>query len=154
MNIGLEENERKAISAGLSALLADSYTLLLKTQNFHWNVRGSNFQELHSLFETQYHDLVEAVDLIAERIRALGYYAPATFAQFNQLKTISEDAGEGLPSPTMIAQLIEGHEAISSGARKLSLLTNQHHDEATLEILTERMKAHEKAAWMLRSLLA
>ncbi len=152
INIGINEKERKEIAEGLSRLLADSYTLYLKTHNFHWNVKGPMFQTLHLLFETQYTELALAVDLIAERIRALDFPAPATFKSFLELASIKED--EGVPkAEEMIAKLVDGNEAVAKTARSLFPKVDASHDEPTADILTQRMQIHEKNAWMLRSLL-
>ena len=153
INIGLEENDRRAIAEGLSRVLADTYTLYLKTHNFHWNVTGPMFQTLHLMFEQQYTELATAVDLIAERIRALGFPAPATYKQFASLTSISED--DGTPNaPEMIRQLVEGQEACVRTAREVFPTAEGANDQPTADLLTERMQVHEKTAWMLRSLLA
>lgn len=152
VNIGIEENERRAIVDGLSRLLADTYTLYLKTHNFHWNVTGPMFQTLHLMFEQQYNELALAVDLIAERIRALGFPAPATYSAFARLSSIKED--EGVPNATeMIRLLVEGQETVVRTARSIFPVVDQAHDEPTADLLTQRMQVHEKTAWMLRSLL-
>ena len=152
INIGISEKDRKAITDGLSHLLADSYTLYLKTHNFHWNVKGPMFQTLHLLFETQYTELALAVDLVAERIRALGYPAPGTYAEFAKLSSIAEP--KGVPTATaMIRELVEGQEAVTRTARSLLPLVGKVSDEPTADLLTQRMQLHEKNAWMLRSLL-
>ena len=153
MNIGLTEQQREAIAQGLGRLLADTYTLYLKTHGFHWNVTGPMFQTLHLLFETQYTELAEAVDIIAERIRALGVYAPSSFSKYRELSTIEEETG--VPVATvMIAQLLAGHEAIVRTARDIFPLVDSARDEPTADLLTNRMQTHEKTAWMLRSLIA
>ncbi len=152
INIGISPEDRKAIADGLSRLLADSYTLYLKTHNFHWNVKGPMFQTLHLLFETQYTELAMAVDLVAERIRALGYPAPGTYAEFARLSSIPEHPG--VPTATaMIRELVEGQEAVTRTARSLLPLVQNVSDEPTADLLTQRMQLHEKNAWMLRSLL-
>ncbi len=152
INIGIEENDRKAIAAGLAALLADTYTLYLKTHNYHWNVTGPMFQGLHTLFETQYNELALAVDLIAERIRALGEFAPGSYKEFAKLTSIQE--AEGRPSAEeMIKDLVKGQEAIAKIARSIVPVADKASDEPTLDLLTQRMQAHEKNAWMLRSLI-
>ena len=153
INIGLTEADRKEISDGLAKLLADTYTLYLKTQNYHWNVTGPMFQTLHLLFEHQYQDLAMAADTIAERIRTLGFPAPGSYKVFAELTVIEEETG----SPTaeaMIGCLVKDHETLTHTAQQV--LAKVHHvgDEPTLELLTHRMSAHEKAAWMLRSHLA
>ncbi len=152
VNIGIDENARKEIAAGLSRLLADTYTLYLKTHNFHWNVTGPMFQTLHLMFEAQYNELALAVDLIAERIRALGFPAPATYSEFAQLSSISETPG--VPKAhDMIRLLVEGQEAVTRTARSIFPVIEQVNDEPTADLLTQRMQVHEKTAWMLRSLL-
>ena len=152
VNIGIDEENRKQITDGLSRLLADTYTLYLKTHNFHWNVTGPMFQTLHLLFETQYTELAIAVDLIAERIRALGYPAPGTYSDFVKLSSIAETSG--VPKATdMIRLLVEGQEAVVRTARSIFPVVEQVNDEPTADLLTQRMQIHEKNAWMLRSLL-
>lgn len=152
INIGIDEENRKQIAEGLSRVLADTYTLYLKTHNFHWNVTGPMFQTLHLLFETQYTELATAVDLIAERIRALGYPAPGTYSDYAKLSSISETPG--VPKATeMIRLLVEGQEAVVRTARSIFPIVEQVNDEPTADLLTQRMQIHEKNAWMLRSLL-
>ena len=152
VNIGIDENARKEIAEGLSRLLADTYTLYLKTHNFHWNVTGPMFQTLHLMFEAQYNELALAVDLIAERIRALGFPAPATYSEFAQLSSIAETPG--VPKAhDMIRLLVEGQEAVTRTARSIFPVVEQVNDEPTADLLTQRMQVHEKTAWMLRSLL-
>jgi len=152
INIGIAEKDRKAIAEGLSRLLADSYTLYLKTHNYHWNVTGPMFQTLHLMFETHYNELALAVDLVAERIRALGVAAPATYAKFRALSSITED--EGVPkAPDMIRQLVDGHETVARTSREVFRLAEGANDQPSCDLLTQRMQVHEKTAWMLRSLL-
>lgn len=152
VNIGISEVDRKEIADGLSRLLADSYTLYLKTHNFHWNVTGPMFQTLHLMFEAQYTELATAVDLIAERIRALGVAAPGSYAAFARLTSIPE--ADGVPAARdMIRQLVEGQEAVVRTARALLPAVERAQDEATADLLTVRMGLHEKTAWMLRSLI-
>lgn len=152
INIGITETDRQAIATGLSHLLADTYTLYLKTHNFHWNVTGPMFQTLHLLFETQYTELALAVDLIAERIRSLGFPAPGTYQEFAELSSIPE--ATGVPTAEeMIRLLVEGQEAVVRTARSIFPIVDQAHDEPTADLLTQRMQVHEKNAWMLRSLL-
>jgi starvation-inducible DNA-binding protein len=152
INIGLSEKDRGAIAGGLSHLLADTYTLYLTTHNFHWNVTGPMFNTLHLMFETQYNELALAVDLVAERIRALGFPAPGTYSQFARLSSISEPAG--VPNATeMIRQLVAGQEAVVRTARSVMPVVDKVSDEPTADLLTQRMQVHEKNAWMLRSLL-
>jgi starvation-inducible DNA-binding protein len=153
INIGIEEGDRQKIAEGLSRLLADTYTLYLKTHNFHWNVTGPMFQTLHLMFETQYNELALAVDLIAERIRALGVPAPGTYAAFSRLSSIKET--EQVPSAEeMIRLLVAGQEAVVRTARSIFPVVERATDQTTADILTQRMQVHEKTAWMLRSLLA
>lgn len=152
MNIGISEKDRVEIASGLSKLLADTYTLYLKTHNFHWNVKGPMFQTLHLMFETQYTELALATDLIAERIRALGEYAPGSYKEFGRLTSIKE--ADGVPSAReMIMQLIDGQEAVIRTARQSLDKADEANDQPTLDLLTQRMQVHEKTAWMLRSLL-
>jgi starvation-inducible DNA-binding protein len=152
INIGIEEKERKEIAQGLSRLLADTYTLYLKTHNFHWNVTGPMFQTLHLMFETQYNELALAVDLIAERIRALGFPAPGSYREFAELSSIKEDRGTP-PAEKMLELLIQGQETVARTARSIFPVVERAHDEPTADLLTQRMQIHEKTAWMLRSLL-
>ncbi len=152
VDIGIPDDGRKKIADGLVCLLADTYTLYLKTHNFHWNVTGPMFQTLHLMFETQYNELALAVDLIAERIRALGYPAPGTYKAFAAASSIPET--EGVPNAQeMIELLLQGQEAVVRTARKIFPVIDQYHDEPTADLLTQRMQIHEKTAWMLRSLL-
>mgnify|MGYP000874196159 CR=1 FL=1 len=152
IDIGIDQKDREAIAEGLSRLLADTYTLYLKTHNFHWNVTGPMFQTLHLMFETQYNELALAVDLIAERIRSLGFPAPGTYKQYAALSSIKEE--EGVPEATaMIRSLVEGQEAVVRTARSLYPVVEKASDEATADLLTQRIQLHEKTAWMLRSLL-
>ena len=153
INIGIGEQDRAAIAEGLSRLLADTYTLYLKTHNFHWNVTGPMFNTLHLRFEGQYTELAVAVDDIAERIRALGFPAPGTYAAYARLSSIKEE--EGVPeAEEMIRQLVQGQEAVVRTARSIFPLLDKVSDEPTADLLTQRMQVHEKTAWMLRSLLA
>ena len=153
VNIGISEEQRKSIAQGLAVLLADTYTLYLKTHNYHWNVTGPMFQTLHTLFETQYTELAVAVDDIAERIRALGEFAPGSYKEYAKLTSIKE--AEGIPSAEeMIKDLVKGHEAIAKTGRSIVPTADDASDEVTLDLLTQRMTVHEKTAWMLRSLLA
>ncbi len=152
IDIGIEARDRKTIAAGLSRVLADSYTLYLKTHNFHWNVTGPMFQTLHLMFETQYNELALAVDLVAERIRALGVAAPGTYKQFIALSAINEE--DGVPkAQDMIRRLVEGHETVARTAREVFKSAEKASDQPTCDLLTQRMQVHEKTAWMLRSLL-
>ena len=152
IQIGIQTEQRQAIADGLSRLLADTYTLYLKTHNYHWNVTGPMFNTLHLMFETQYNELALAVDLIAERIRALGHIAPGTYAAYSRLSSIKEE--ESIPkAQDMIRQLMEGQEAVVRTARSIFLVVDAASDEATADLLTQRMQIHEKNAWMLRSML-
>jgi len=152
VNIGIADKDRVAIAEGLSRVLADTYTLYLKTHNFHWNVTGPMFQTLHLMFETQYNELALAVDQIAERIRALGLPAPGTYGEFARLSSIKESAG--VPrAEDMIAELVQGQEAVVRTARSVFPLVEKANDQPTADLLTQRMQIHEKTAWMLRSLL-
>ncbi|WP_277187289.1 Dps family protein [Caballeronia sp. BR00000012568055] len=153
VNIGINDKDRKKIADGLSRLLADTYTLYLKTHNFHWNVTGPMFNTLHLMFETQYNELALAVDSIAERIRALGVNAPGSYKEFAKLSSIPE--ADGVPAAEdMIRQLVEGQEAVVRTAREIFPATEAANDEPTADLLTQRMQTHEKTAWMLRSMLA
>jgi starvation-inducible DNA-binding protein len=152
-NLGIQEKDRLAIAEGLSHLLADTYTLYLKTHKFHWNVTGPMFQTLHLMFETQYTELALAVDLIAERIRALDVLAPGSYSEFTQLSSIEEDTGTP-NAQEMIQKLVEGQESVVRTARSLYPVVNAASDEPTADLLTQRLQIHEKNAWMLRSLLA
>ena len=152
IDIGINEGDRVKIAAGLSRLLADSYTLYLKTHNFHWNVTGPMFQTLHLMFETQYNELALAVDSIAERIRALGVAAPGSYREFGKLTAIKES--EGAPNAEqMIRQLIEGQETVVRTARSIFPLVDEVHDQPTADLLTQRMQVHEKNAWQQVHLL-
>ncbi len=153
IDIGISELDRQEIAHGLSRLLADTYTLYLKTHNYHWNVTGPMFQTLHLMFETQYTELALAVDLIAERIRSLGFPAPGTYAQFVKLATIKEE--QEIPkAKEMIQNLVQANEAVVKTAREVFPKCENSHDESSCDLLTQRMQLHEKSAWMLRSLLA
>ncbi|SDK38224.1 starvation-inducible DNA-binding protein [Methylophilus rhizosphaerae] len=152
MDIGINNEDRHQIAEGLSKLLADTYTLYLKTHYFHWNVTGPMFNTLHLMFETQYTELALAVDLVAERIRSLGVYAPGTYAQFSKLTSIDETVD--VPKANdMIRELVAGHEAVCRTARSVFPAAEKADDEATADLLTQRLQLHEKTAWMLRSLL-
>lgn len=152
INIGINDKDRKAIADGLAHVLADTYSLYLKTHNYHWNVTGPMFQTLHLMFEQQYNELWTAVDLVAERIRALGHFAPGTYKALGALSSIPED--EGIPAAKdMIKNLVRGHEQVAMTARKLFPIADQANDQPTADLLTQRLEIHEKTAWMLRSLL-
>lgn len=153
IDIGIAEKDRKDIVEGLNKVLADTYTLYLKTHNYHWNVTGPMFQTLHLMFETHYNELALAVDLIAERIRALGFPAPGTYGEFSKLSSIPEEPG--VPAAQdMIRKLVQGHETVVRTARSMWSAAEKAQDQPSLDLLTQRMQVHEKTAWMLRSLLA
>ncbi|NCS94703.1 MAG: DNA starvation/stationary phase protection protein [Leptospira sp.] len=152
INISIPEKEREQIANGLMILLADTYTLYLKTHNYHWNVTGPMFQTLHIMFMEQYTELWNAIDLIAERIRSLGYFAPGSYKEFTKLSTIKEE--EGVPkAKDMVRILVEGHEMTIKSARDIIKPAEAGNDESTLDVVTQRLTIHEKTAWMLRSLL-
>ena len=152
LNIGIEESARKEIAQNLSKVLADSYTLYLKTHNYHWNVKGPMFQTLHLMFEEQYTELATAVDEIAERIRSLGERAPGSYTEFSKLTSIEEE--EGTPkAKDMITNLVTAHETLIRTARHVFPKAEEAGDEATVDLMTQRIQIHEKTAWMLRSLL-
>ena len=153
LNIGIDLEQRQKIADGLSRLLADSYTLYLKTHNFHWNVTGPQFNTLHTMFEGQYTELAAAVDEIAERIRALGIKAPGSYSSFTDLTSIEEGIGEE-SAEEMIRQLVIGQETVARTAREAFPAAEVANDEPTADLLTQRMQIHEKNAWMLRSMLA
>lgn len=150
INIGINEENRKAIADALSKVLADSYMLYLKTYNYHWNVTGEHFHSLHEQFEEQYTELADAIDEIAERIRALGYRAPGTFKEFNKLASIDEQQDEP-EAMEMVRRLAVGNEKVLRTAREALEPANEAEDEATIDLLTERLHVHSKTAWMLRS---
>lgn len=152
VNIGIEENDRKDIADGLCRLLADTYTLYLKTHYFHWNVTGPLFNSLHLMFEQQYTELALAVDSIAERIRTLGYTAPGSYSEYAELSSIEET--RNVPkAEEMVELLVEGNEAVVRTARSVFPIAEKANDESTADVLTQRMSLHEKNAWMLRSML-
>lgn len=152
IDIGIDETTRKQIGDGLARLLADTYTLYLKTHNFHWNVKGPMFNTLHLMFEQQYTELALAVDLIAERIRALDFPAPGSYRAFAALTSLKEE--DGVPAAEeMIRILVKDQEAVVRTARSIFPVVDDAHDEPTADLLTQRMQVHEKTAWMLRSLL-
>jgi len=152
IDIGIDDAARAAIADGLGRLLADSYSLYLQTHNFHWNVTGPMFQTLHVMFESQYTELATAVDLVAERIRSLGFPAPATYAEFTRLSSITNV--DGVPrADEMIRMLVDGQQTVVRTARSLFPVVEAAGDEATADLLTQRIQLHEKTAWMLRSLL-
>jgi starvation-inducible DNA-binding protein len=153
VDIGIAEKNRKKIAEGLSRLLADTYTLYLKTHNFHWNVEGPMFNTLHLMFEQQYTELALAVDLIAERIRALGHQAPGSYSAYAKLSSIEE--ADGVPgAEAMIRELAKDQETVTRTARSIFPLVEKANDEPTADLLTQRMQVHEKTAWMLRAMAA
>nr|OBZ98450.1 DNA-binding stress protein [Leptospira interrogans serovar Copenhageni/Icterohaemorrhagiae] len=152
IDIGISEKNREAINSGLQKLLADTYILYFKTHSYHWNVTGPQFNTLHQMFQTQYNELWLSIDLIAERIRALGFYAPSSSHQLGKLTSIHEEGG--VPhADDMIRHLVSGHETVIRTARSLLPAADEGGDEVTLDLLTQRLEVHEKTAWMLRSLL-
>lgn len=153
IDIGINEQDRQAIAQGLASLLADSYTLYLKTHNYHWNVTGPQFNTLHQMFEQQYTELAIAVDDIAERIRTLGEWAPGSYSAYAGLTSIEEE--DGVPSAEhMVKSLVRGQEAVVRTARSVIKAAEAANDEPTADLLTQRMQVHEKNAWMLRSMVA
>jgi len=155
IDIGIGEADRKKIAQGLSVFLSDAYTLYLKTHNFHWNVTGPMFNALHNMFEGQYTEQWTALDDIAERIRALGFNAPGSYAEFIRLSTIKEEAGltQAPDWRDMVGQLVVGNEAVCRTARKALRTADDANDDPSVDLLTQRLQTHEKYAWMLRSLL-
>ncbi len=152
IDIGIDREDRQKIAGGLSRLLADTYTLYLKTHNYHWNVTGPRFRELHLMFEEQYTELATAVDDIAERIRTLGYPAPGTYKEFAELGSIEERAG--VPAAeAMVQDLVSAHETVVRTCREVLPAAQAADDESTVSLVSDRMRIHEKTAWMLRSLL-
>jgi len=152
IDIGIADDDRKNIADGLSRLLADTFTLYLKTHNYHWNVTGPMFNTLHLMFMEQYTEMWGAVDAIAERIRALGYPAPGSYSAFARLSSIAEESE--LPKAlAMVANLVKGHEAVVRTARRVFEIADKAGDQPTADVATQRLQIHEKTAWMLRSLL-
>lgn len=152
IHIGISESDRQAVAEQLKTLLADTYMLYLKSHNYHWNVTGPMFQTLHLMFEQQYTELWAAVDLVAERIRSLGEFAPGGYGAFGELTSITEE--RGVPAAEeMIANLLAGHETLIRTIRGIFPAAEKGHDEVTTDLLTRRLEVHEKTAWMLRSLL-
>jgi starvation-inducible DNA-binding protein len=152
IDIGINQQDRTKIALGLSRMLADTYLLYLKTHNFHWNVEGPMFQTLHQMFMEEYTEAWNAIDLIAERIRALGHYAPGTYKEYVKLGSIKET--DGVPkAEQMVKLLIQAQEAVVRTARSVLPIAEDANDQPTLDLLTQRMQIHEKNAWMLRSLL-
>ena len=155
VNIGISEEDRKAVAEGLSSFLSDAFTLYLKTHNFHWNVTGQMFNALHVMFETQYTEQWGALDDIAERIRALGFNAPGSYAEFIRLSSLPEEPGltETIDWREMVRQLVTGNEAVCRTARAVLARADEAGDDPTVDLMTQRLQTHEKYAWMLRSLL-
>jgi len=153
IDIGIGEKERAAIAGGLSKLLADTYTLYLTTHNFHWNVTGPSFNTLHTMFMTQYTELWNAVDPIAERIRALGFPAPGSYREFAKLSSLEDAPSEPPKANAMVRTLVRGHESVAKTARSVFPIAEKASDQPTADLLTQRLDIHEKTAWMLRSLL-
>lgn len=153
LDIGIEEAARKEICEGLNRLLADTFTLYLKTHNYHWNVTGPLFHSLHGMFELQYTELFQAGDAVAERIRSLGFAAPGSYQQFSKLTSVKEATSEVQKAIEMVRQLVSGHECVAKTARSLFPVAEKAGDESTCDLLTQRLQVHEKTAWMLRSFL-
>lgn len=152
IDIGIQEADRQAISDGLKRLLADTYVLYLKTHGYHWNVTGPMFESLHNSFMTQYTELWNAIDPIAERIRSLGFFAPGTYSELGKLTSIKEDSS--VPAATdMLKNLVEGHESVIRTARSVFVAAEKGSDQATMDLLTQRLDVHEKTAWMIRAVL-
>ena len=153
INIGISEKDRAAIAAGLSHLLADTYTLYLTTHNFHWNVTGPMFNTLHQMFMAQYTELWAAADPVAERIRSLGHPAPGSYAQFSALASLPDAPALPPKALEMVRILVDGHEGVARTARRIFALADKANDQPTADLLTQRLTVHEQTAWMLRSLL-
>jgi starvation-inducible DNA-binding protein len=153
IEIGISEEDRAQIAVELSKLLADTYTLYLTTHNFHWNVTGPMFNTLHVMFMTQYTELWNAVDPIAERIRALGHHAPGSYGEFGRLSSVKDAPASPPKALEMVRVLVKGHEAVARTARGIFPLVEGANDQPTADLLTQRLNVHEKTAWMLRSLL-
>ena len=152
IDIGIARKDRENIAKNLSKLLADTYSLYLKTHSFHWNVTGPMFNTLHQMFEVQYSELWTSADVIAERIRALDVYAPGSYTQFGKLTSIAEETG--VPDwKAMVQQLVDGHETVARTAREVFKVADKVDDQPTADIATQRMNEHEKTAWMLRALI-
>jgi starvation-inducible DNA-binding protein len=152
IDIGIDQAQREEIAEGLSKVMADTYSLYLKTHNFHWNVTGPMFNTLHLMFEEEYNELWTAVDLIAERIRALGVYAPGSHTQLGELSSIPE--ADGVPAAEdMLKELVAGHEQVARTARTVFGPAESANDQVTADLLTQRLEVHEKTAWMLRSMI-
>lgn len=153
INDGMDGKARVKVANGVANLLADTYSLYLKTHNFHWNVTGPMFNSLHLMFETQYNELWLAVDLIAERIRALGFYAPATYGEFSKLTKVKEHTGD-IQANQMLKHLITAHEVVIKTARQILPDADKANDQVTIDLITQRLQIHEKTVWMLRSNLS
>lgn len=153
LDIGISDKDRRAITRGLSTLLADTYTLYLTTHNFHWNVTGPMFNSLHDMFMVQYTELWNAVDPIAERIRSLGHVAPGSYAAFGKLSSLPDAPVEPPSAMEMVRILVEGHEGVARTARGLLPVVDAANDEPTTDLLVQRLTVHEQTAWMLRSIL-
>jgi starvation-inducible DNA-binding protein len=152
IDIGIPEKDRARIAEGLSRVLADTFALYLKTHNFHWNVEGPMFNTLHQMFQEQYTELWNALDAVAERIRSLGHPAPGGFKAFGKLTSI-EDTDDVPEAMAMVRELVKGHEAVARTVREVFPAAEKGNDQATVDLLTQRLQVHEKTAWMLRSLL-
>ena len=155
IDMGISASDRKQIAAGLASFLSDSFTLYLKTHNFHWNVTGPMFNSLHTMFEAQYTEQWNALDEVAERTRALGFNTPGSYAEFIRLTSIREEKGaDGVPDwKGMVQQLVSGNEAVCRTARAVLKTADDAGDDPTVDLMTQRLQTHEKYAWMLRSLL-
>lgn len=152
MDIGIDQESRQYLANGLSQILADSYCLMIMMHNYHWNVRGKNFRQIHLLTEEQYEEIFAAIDEVAERIRSLGFLAPGSLSEFSKLSHIEEPNSKASENE-MLAHLLKGHEHIAKHSRKIIAKADEASDEATADLLTERVEVHEKSAWMLRSML-
>ena len=152
MDIGISAADRQAIADAVSRVLADTYTLYLKTHNYHWNVTGPQFNDLHAMFMTQYTELWTAVDLIAERVRSLGHFAPGSYKAFAKLTSIKEEE-DVPPASQMLENLLKGHETVARTCRDAFPAAEKASDQPTMDLLTQRLQVHEKTAWMLRSIL-
>jgi starvation-inducible DNA-binding protein len=153
INIGIERQDRAAIAEGLSRVLADTYTLYLTTHNFHWNVTGPHFNSLHAMFMAQYTELWASTDVIAERIRALGHYAPGSYSEFSKIATVPDVPQSPPKAMEMVRILVKGHETVSRIAREFIPVAAEAGDDPTADMLTARCTVHDQTAWMLRSLL-
>ncbi len=154
VNLGINDAHRTQIANGLSKLLADTYTLYLTTHNFHWNVVGPKFNDYHNMFMTQYTELWNAVDPIAERIRSLGFNAPGSYCEFQKLSSLPDAPATPPQADKMVAILKNGHEAVARTARAVFVMADEANDQPTADLLTQRLNIHEKTAWMLRAILS